>query len=154
MRLYHHRQPARTMWLVMGLTLVLIAILTGSFALFTPAGNRGAFGWVLLLVVALMAFAGWLFGALTVTVDESRIVIAFGPGWPRKTIPLTQVRGAGPVRNRWWYGWGIRLTPHGWLWNVSGLDAVEVELSHGRCLRIGTDEPQELTAAIRQASGL
>ena len=88
------------------------------------------------------------------TIDQSAIQLAFGPGWPRKSIRLAEVRGAEPVRNRWWYGWGIRITPHGWLWNVSGLDAVEVLLASGRRTRIGTDEPQELTAAIRQASGL
>jgi hypothetical protein len=55
------------------------------------------------------------------------------------------------VRNKWWYGWGIRLTPHGWLFNVGGLDAVELELASGRKFRIGTDEPQGLLNAIRTA---
>jgi hypothetical protein len=35
------------------------------------------------------------------------------------------------------------------LFNVSGLDAVEVELVDGKRIRIGTDEPQALVAAIR-----
>ena len=56
------------------------------------------------------------------------------------------------MRNLWYYGWGIRYTPHGWLFNVSGLDAVELELKNGRTWRVGTDEPVELLAAIQAAA--
>jgi hypothetical protein len=35
-----------------------------------------------------------------------------------------------------------------WVWNVSGLDAVELTLRSGRRFRIGTDEPEELAKAI------
>ncbi len=100
----------------------------------------------------MLLLLAWLFGSLTVTVDDETVVATFGPGWPRKTVPLTLVRGARPVRNRWWYGWGIRYTPHGWLYNVSGLDAVELEMPGGRSLRIGTDEPERLAAAIEVAA--
>lgn len=47
-----------------------------------------------------------------------------------------------------------QLTPHGWLFNVSGLDAVELELINNRRFRIGTDEPQRLIAAIQTARRL
>ena len=52
------------------------------------------------------------------------------------------------VRNSWWYGFGIRWFPGGTLWNVWGLDAVEFDLVKGRKLRIGTDEPEQLLAAL------
>ncbi|MFH1253014.1 MAG: hypothetical protein V1664_01635 [Candidatus Uhrbacteria bacterium] len=52
------------------------------------------------------------------------------------------------VRNSWYCGWGIRLTSHGWLFNVSGLSAVEITMKNGRSYRIGTDEPEKLTAVI------
>ena len=55
------------------------------------------------------------------------------------------------VRNPFYYGWGTRLTPHGWLYNVSGFDAVEVEFKTGKKVRIGTDESQTLDAAIQEA---
>jgi len=41
-----------------------------------------------------------------------------------------------------------RQTPHGWMWNISGLDAVEIEYRDGKCFRIGTGDPQELLAAL------
>ena len=47
--------------------------------------------------------------------------------------------------------WVIR---NGWLYNVSGFDAVELELASGKLCRIGTDEPGRLLHAIEQAAGL
>jgi len=55
------------------------------------------------------------------------------------------------VRNKWWYGLGIRLTPHGWLYIVSGLDAVEIVRISGKKFRVGTDEPQALVTALTAA---
>jgi hypothetical protein len=39
------------------------------------------------------------------------------------------------------------------IWNVSGRDAVELALGNGRRLRVGTDEPTELVAALTRAKG-
>ncbi len=55
------------------------------------------------------------------------------------------------MKNPWYYGWGIRLTPHGWLYNVSGSYAVEIKTKTGKKYRIGTDVPNELEKAIRQS---
>lgn len=121
-------------------------------------------GWLLegaspSLLVAGVALAGllaavhWLAGSLTVTVGDSQLRIALGIGVVHRTIPLSAIRDCHRVRNRWWYGWGIRLTPRGWLWNVSGLDAVEVTYRRGGHFRIGTDDPDRLCEAIRLAIG-
>jgi hypothetical protein len=99
---------------------------------------------ILLLVVAV------LFGSLTVTVGTRDLVIRFGPGPIGKRWQLAEITDAQAVTNPWWYGWGIRVTPVGWLYNVSGLGAVEIRLSSGKRARIGTDEPERLAAAIRQ----
>jgi hypothetical protein len=66
----------------------------------------------------------------------------------RKSIEREAIMGVTPVRNPWWYGWGIHLTPRGWLYNVGGLDAVELALSNGRTLRIGSDEAAALARAL------
>jgi len=97
-----------------------------------------------------------LFYRLIVTVTEDAIRLQFGIGLIKKTIPLRSVVSAEPVRNRWWYGWGIRVYPRGWMFNISGLDAVELQLRKGPCFRIGTDDPVGLTGALRarlQAQG-
>lgn len=109
-------------------------------------------GWTPLVPVLMTVFLAVtaLFYSLTVEVDSEAVRCRFGVGLIGRTIPLAQITGAAPVRNRWYLGWGIRLIPGGWMFNVSGFDAVEVRLKSGRCFRMGTDEPEALAAAIRQ----
>lgn len=97
-----------------------------------------------LLVIAIVAN----FSRLRVTVSEEAVDLAFGLGWPSKRITITDVTGVEPVRNKWFWGWGVRRAPSGWMWNVWGLDAVEVELRSGKSFRIGTDDQQGLYAAL------
>ena len=151
MERYEHRQAATTIWLTMAAAVALMAVIATGLSVAVPDEDRSVVIWFIGVVIALLVLLGWLFNGLTVRIDDARIELAFGPGWPRKQIALADVRAARPVRNSWWYGWGIRLTPHGWLWNVSGLDAVELELGDGTTFRIGTDEPQRLAGAVHDA---
>ncbi len=98
--------------------------------------------------VALMLLLSWLFSSLTISVDSEELQHYFGPGFWKKTYVLQDIESIEQVRNSWIFGWGIRLTPYGWLYNVSGLDAVEVQLRSGRKFRIGTDDPQGVISAI------
>ena len=51
----------------------------------------------LVLVMALI-----LFGSLTVTVDETAILVAFAPGLIRKPIPHAGDSACRSVRNKWY----------------------------------------------------
>src|SRR5690349_17642339 len=93
-----------------------------------------------------------LFGWLTVDIDERRLLMKMGIGLIRRTIPLDAIRAFAPATNRWIYGWGVRFTPHGMLYNVSGLRAVEILFDNGRRVRIGTDEPEALVRALSAAT--
>jgi len=129
------------------LTLIIFALvipLTTALLFLIPEG-RLITGPVLAVLVAVAI----LFCTLTVEVTADELVLVFGPGIIRRSIRITDIRDARIVRNKWWYGWGIRITPYGWLWNVSGLEAVELEYADGRRFRIGTDDPTGLLAAIR-----
>lgn len=76
----------------------------------------------------------------------------FGPlGWIHERFQLADIASARAVRNSPLYGWGMRYIRHGRLWNVWGLDAVELQLRNGTRFRIGTDEPQALLAALRRS---
>jgi len=117
---------------------------------FLPAWVAGAapVAWLILLfLLGVLA----LFYNLTVEIDAEYLRISFGIGLIRKRFPLDQIDSCLPVRNSWIYGWGIRLTHRGWLYNVSGLDAVELKMKSGKTCRIGTDEPEVLAAALREA---
>jgi len=106
--------------------------------------------WILLVVALLGVLA---MSSLTVEVDQERLKFWFGPGWFGRSIPLREIRSWTAVRNPWWYGWGIHLTPRGWLYNVGGREAVELELSDGGRLRVGTDEPERLCEVLRVLKG-
>lgn len=108
--------------------------------------NRVAFIVLIILGVCLVLFA-----TLTVVIEEDVLEIRFGPGVIRKKFLLKDIESCQIVKNPWYYGWGIRLTPHGWLYNVSGFYAVEIKIKTGKKYRIGTDVSNELEKAIRQS---
>ena len=90
-----------------------------------------------------------LFYKLSITIKDQTLCASFGPGIIRKRVRLTEIVGCEPIRIRWWYGWGIHLTPFGWLYNVSGFDAVAITLRDGKRFALGTDDPPGLITAIR-----
>lgn len=106
---------------------------------------------VLVPVVVVLGFCLFLFPTLTAVVQSDRLKCFFGLGLIRREIPIGEILAVSVVRNSWTYGWGLRLIPGGWLWNVSGFDAVELRLQSGKRFRIGTDEPVALHAAIANA---
>jgi len=146
---YLHRQTGTLTRISLGAAVAVTAALGIGFGLSAPSAARTAALLVCSSVGALLLVCLVLFSSLTVEVTREHVVVRFGPGPIRRTIALADLVDARPVRNRWWYGWGIRLTPHGWMFNVSGLDAVEVVFRDGHRFRIGTDEPKRLAAAIR-----
>lgn len=146
MAAYQHTQPGTLNRVILG----AFALVTIVLAAFLGDGDPTAM-WVMLMVCGILLVALALFHALTVEVRHGQLRIRFGIGLIRKTIAVKEIEQVETARNRWWYGWGIRLTPHGWLFNVSGLDAVQIRLRNGRAYRIGTDEPDKLCAAIEEA---
>ena len=108
--------------------------------------------WEGVAVVAVTALivgtAMIVFSRFTVEATDEGLIASFGWGWPRRILRWDEASAVRIVRNSWWYGFGIRWFPGGTLWNVWGLDAVEFDLVKGSKLRIGTDEPERLLAAL------
>ncbi len=137
---YHHTQIGY-------LTIIALAsIFLFSILLMAIAGMH----WIAIVVLAILAICLVLFATLTVVITDDVLEIRFGPGIIRKKFAVNDIESCQAVKNPWYYGWGVRLTPHGWLYNVSGLQAVEIKLKNGKKYRIGTDVPHELERAIRQ----
>ncbi len=139
---YRHTQSSYGPWLV-----ALAGILVLG-AVYATTGQLSGANLAIVAILLLVAVVGLVFSRLTVIVDPVSIVAAFGVGWPRRRLALGDVVTARRVRNKWWYGWGLRKIPHGWMYNVWGLDAVELELRSGSVFRIGTDEPDALLGAL------
>ncbi|MGB2814285.1 MAG: hypothetical protein WBC50_05625 [Dehalococcoidales bacterium] len=138
---YKHTQGGYLIIAAMAAVMVLIGVVLA---------NAGI-NWIAIGVLVVIAVALVLFSSLTVVIWEEELEVRFGPGPIRKRFKLNEIESCQAVKNHWYYGWGIRLTPHGILYNVSGFYAVEIKLRTGRQYRIGTDAPQELEVAIRRA---
>ncbi len=111
------------------------------------------FNWIIPVILITMTISMTLFCSLTVIIKDDFLEIRFGPGVIRKRFSIREIESWRVVKNPWYYGWGIRITPHGWLYNVSGFHAVEIKMKTGEKYRIGTDEPHELLRAIQIAKG-
>ena len=136
---YEHTQIGHVIiWVVLAIILIASGGLIGHHA--APASIS------IILLVCLV-----LFYRLKITIDDETLCASFGPGIIHKRIRLAEIVGCEPIRTRRWYGWGIHLTPYGWLYNVSGFDAVAVTLRNGRKFALGTDDPHGLIAAIRDS---
>jgi hypothetical protein len=100
------------------------------------------------IVLTILIILLPLFYNLTVEVNQNAIRCSLGIGLISKTIAIDEVEQAHYVRNPWYFGWGIRSIPDGWMFNVSGFDAVELTLKSDNKFRIGTDDPSGLLSAL------
>jgi hypothetical protein len=143
---YSHRQRSNV-WVLVAVPFVVLMLAAALMGDPLPGVARLAF-------VAGALFLAWVmatFRTLTVEITD-RITIAFGRGWPVRRIDPADVQESRVVRNSPWHGWGIRWIRGGSLWNVWGLDAVELLLVSGRRFRIGTDDAEALHAAVRSVT--
>lgn len=109
--------------------------------------------WVALMLTfmsVLFVLLGLMFAHLRVFDLGDSLSIQYGPlplfGTSVKYADITSVaQGRSSLID----GWGIHWIPgRGWTFNLWGFDCVELELN-GRLLRIGTDDPAELTRFLQ-----
>jgi hypothetical protein len=134
---YHHTQ-----WGTL-ILLICLAIAVIAAAILWLTGTRA-----MLFTLFIVGGLAILFCALTVDISGNELRWYFGPGFWSYRLALDDIQSVAVVRNHWWNGWGIRAAPGFTLYNVSGLDAVELKLKSGEIRRIGTNDPQGLAAAL------
>jgi hypothetical protein len=135
--IYRHTQVSHAT--VGGMGFALAAAILWSFRVPEP---------VPIATAVVAGFVLLLFSTLTVIVRDGVMDVFFGPRLIRRRIPLRRIREVRVVRTPWYYGWGMRLTPSGWLWNVSGLQGVEVRFDDGHRFRVGSDDANRLAEAL------
>lgn len=99
-------------------------------------------------VLGTMALVGAAFRCLTVEVHDEYVQAMFGTGMFTKRIDMPEIKECKQIRINPLMGFGIHWLGNGWIYNLYGLDAVELSLKNGSRFLIGTDEPTELNAAI------
>ena len=122
---YRHMQVGWAMLGMLGVSVVSVAV---SIPLVQADGAGRA---VLAIASAVLAAAVLVFCSLTVTVDHAHVTVRFGLTPLRKRIRLADIASFEAVRNPWYFGWGIQRYGPGWLYNVSGFEAIETR-PHGR----------------------
>jgi hypothetical protein len=108
--------------------------------------------WLPVMVLIILVAVAFIF-SLTVEVNSGELRWQFGPGFWTYRLALDEIETVAVVRNHWWNGFGIRTRPGFRLYNVSGLDAVELHLRSSDIRRIGTDDPQGLAGALKASAG-
>ena len=101
-------------------------------------------------VIAIVAAIVATFSTLIIEVNDSGLTVGFLFGMMRRHIPFDDIVRAERATIPWWYGKGVQ---YGWKatsYLIRQGPAIELTLKSGRPLRIGTDDPDALLAALRR----
>ena len=151
MTTYTHTQIS---YLVLIITLAVLVLFAWAYitARAEPPSVDSGTNFAVTSIMALILFILASFTTLTTSIDKNCFRIKFGYGIFVKTFPLKEMASVQAVKNRWYYGWGIRVWfwPYMWIFNISGFDAVEIIMKNRKIYRIGTDEPEKLETVIKQ----
>ena len=101
----------------------IVALVVWSVFLPAPIG-------IVLTAIAVLIACAICFSSLTIQVTDQQLSWRFGLGLFRKALPLATIQGTKILRIPILCGWGIHRTPQGWLYNVSGRQALVIRL-HG-----------------------
>jgi len=143
------REDQRFISRSVGRALLVVVVILAAYGIAEGAMR----GWGLIAPVVL-APVTWLFYRLelTVLVTGSELTIRFPP-LTRRVLSLADVRACEartyrPIRE--YGGWGVRCGRKGdRAYNVRGNRGVQIELSSGESILIGSERADELASAIR-----
>ncbi len=138
---YSNRQPARTLAAVLGVPMLVCLL---------AAISRPGYGLSLWLLSTALLLLFMLMSSLTISIGRNALAWRFGPGLISKEVPIAEIDSARIIRTRLLDGIGIHYTRHGWLYSVSGRDAVAVTLKDGSSFALGTNDPAGLWEAIEK----
>jgi hypothetical protein len=149
---YKHTQIGYLM-LVVTLGVIMLFVWVYSTASAEPTSIDSGPNLAVTSIMAVIVFILASFATLSVSIDENYLRLTFGYGIFRKRFAVSEIASVERVKNHWYYGWGVKVwfCPYMWMYNVSGFDAVQIIMKNGTVYRIGTDEPEKLESAIKQA---
>lgn len=101
----------------------------------------------LLFIVLLLCFY-----QLKIRVDQYGIHVIYGIGLIHIKINPQKIYNVSVIKTPWYYGLGIRFTGKGMLYNIQGLNAIEISYLDGKqkTALVGSNEPELLKAFIEK----
>ena len=134
-------------WIVIVLILGVLALSLISYIYQwgnNPISSSGLLIASLIFIIVLVFFF-----QMKTSVDSNTIQISYGIGLIKKTIRINEIESVIIVRNKWYYGIGIRMLKNGWLYNIQGLNAIELKMKNSKSIiRIGTADSKRLKRII------
>ena len=145
--IFYEKQQFRQVWiwimLIIMLLILLIPIISGIFGVFLN----------LILFICGFCFI-WLFYSmkLITKIKINGIQITFTP-FTDFIIPFNEIKKykIGEYRPILEYGgWGIRFNTSGKAYTVSGKTGLQIEISNGKRILIGTQNPEKLLQSLNK----
>ena len=126
-------------------------IITNLYLFLQASANIGGQtkNYAILSLLFLLCLA--CFNKITITITKTTLTFSMGIGLIKKTYPLSEIKSCTPIKNNIINGWGIRRILGGWLYNVSGFQAIELRFKNeNKIIRIGTDKPNEVVEEVKK----
>ena len=145
--IFYEKQQFRQIWiwliLILILLILLIPIISGVFGIFLN---------IILLTIGYCFI--WLFYSmkLITEIKKDGIQITFTP-FTNFIIPFNKIRSYKIRKYRpilEYGGWGIRFNMNGKAYTVSGKIGLQIELSNGKEILIGTENPDKLLKSLNK----
>jgi len=127
---------------------LIIVFMAAGVAIFAAILARSGTSIVALGGLIVTAALLVVFSTLTIEVTDEDLRFHFTFGLFGREIPLAAIAKCLEVESSVLYGWGIRVTPVGKLYSVSGTKAVELRLRGGDRIRVGSDEPGRVCSVV------
>ena len=144
---YKKFQPG---WVILITFTIVMVLLTLSYIKqwgSNPLDKGGYIFMMLLFGTLLLMFYG-----MTIIITDSQILIRLGIGLITRKINLSEIISADTKKYPVYFGYGIRITPGGILYNVNGRHAVEIRLKNKKnVIWIGTNDWDNLKNVIDAA---
>lgn len=141
---YRHTQYGALMFIVFLITGVLIAVV--AVAIIAEGRTLAA---VIMILGYLLGLG--MFYSSTIEISEEKLKFWFGIGIVRKTFVLSEIQSSKEVDIPWYYFWGVKSIPGGWLWSIAPGTGVEIVLKNGSIVLLGTNQPEKLKQAVDAA---
>ncbi|HLW20733.1 MAG TPA: hypothetical protein VKX33_10430 [Cyclobacteriaceae bacterium] len=151
------------LWIAIGIAWLLVNIpaiqdLLNEYSMGNNLWNSGRGSAALVgIVVTNLVVILFLLMKLETRIDASGIQFRYPPmvnSW--RKIPINDIHSIRVIRYfPWAYGgWGIRLSWHGWAYNVKGNKGIMFKRKSGKQLLIGTQSSQQVQQAVNNLMGL
>jgi len=156
---FEEKQKFTQIWIILLLVIPILITVWGfiqQVIMGIPFGNNPAPDWAFILIFAFIGALTGLFLSMNLqtSIDKTGIQYRFFP-FQTKTkliswdeVDKVYVRKYRPIAE--YSGWGIRYGKNGKALNTSGNKGMQIILSNGKKLLIGTQRPDELQQVLFQ----